>query len=184
MLSARKLQPSLIAALTCGLLACAPSASAATCKDADTLPRVGMKHEMIDSTVCLLNVERRQHGLRPLDLNKKLSRAARAHAKDMTRRNYFSHTSLNGSSFLDRIRRTGYLSNAHAWMAGENLAWGSGHLATPRLTVRAWMNSPGHRHNILTGRFSSIGIGIAWGAPARVGGNPAATYATDFGFKS
>ena len=101
----------------------------------------------------------------------------------MVRRDYFSHTSPSGASFVDRIRRSGYLSGAFTWMVGENLAWGAGSMSSPAQTVRAWMRSPGHRENILTGRFVHIGIGIARGAPASVGGIPAATYTTDFGFK-
>jgi uncharacterized protein YkwD len=101
----------------------------------------------------------------------------------MVRRGYFSHTSLSGATFLDRIRRTGYLSGAFSWMVAENLAWGSASLSSPARTVRAWMHSAGHRRNILTGRFVHIGIGVARGAPAAVGSRPAATYTTDFGFK-
>ena len=98
----------------------------------------------------------------------------------MTRRNYFSHYSPAGGTFLDRIRRTGYLRNAQSWVVGENLAWGSGSRATPGSIVQAWMQSSGHRANILTRRFRHIGIGIAFGAPANVGGRPAAT---EFGAK-
>jgi uncharacterized protein YkwD len=140
-------------------------------------------HQLVRSTLCLLNADRRRHGLRRLRLSRRLSKAARAHSRDMVRRDYFSHTSPSGASFVDRIRRSGYLSGAFTWMVGENLAWGAGSMSSPAQTVRAWMRSPGHRENILTGRFVHIGIGIARGAPASVGGIPAATYTTDFGFK-
>jgi uncharacterized protein YkwD len=96
----------------------------------------------------------------------------------MASKRYFSHNSLNGSSFVDRIRRTGYLRGARSWNVGENIAWGSGRLSTPRAIARAWMNSPGHRANILSRSFRSIGIGIASGTPSGGGG---ATYTTDFG---
>ena len=66
---------------------------------------------------------------------------------------------------LDRIRRTGYTSGARGWSLGENIAWGSGRLATAAQIHRAWMSSPGHRANILQRSFREIGIGIETGAP-------------------
>jgi uncharacterized protein YkwD len=63
---------------------------------------------------------------------------------------------------------------------GENIAWGSQELATPRSIVNGWMHSPGHRANILNRRFREIGIGVSRGAP-EPGFDRAATYATDFG---
>ena len=138
------------------------------------------KRALASATVCLVNGERAERGLRPLRVNRRLSRAARVHARDMVRRDYFAHDSLSGDSFVDRIRRAGYLRGPRAWVVGENLAWGSGNRSTPASIVRAWMNSPGHRANILQRRFREIGIGLVLGAPENAGG-PAATYATDFG---
>ena len=118
-------------------------------------------------------------------MSKRLNRAARVHSADMARHAYFSHNSLSGASFLDRIRRTGYLRKARRWTAGENIAWGTGHLATPRAIVRAWMNSPGHRANILNRRFRQIGVGITFKAPVRAAtGSRGGTYTTDFGARS
>src|SRR4051794_29348503 len=154
-----------------GALALAPAASASpACAGASARANHTTNHKLVRTTLCLLNAERKKHGLRKLRLSKRLSKAAVKHSRDMVHRDYFSHTSLSGASFVDRIRHTGYLSGAHAWTVGENLAWGSGSLSSPAQTVRAWMHSPGHRHNILTGRFRHIGIGIVVGAPAHVGG--------------
>jgi uncharacterized protein YkwD len=135
------------------------------------------------ATLCLLNRERAQRGLHRLRLNGRLSLAADRHSRDMVRRGYFSHDSLGGGSFVERIRRTGYLSSARSWTVGENLAWGSGGRGTPEQILNAWMRSPGHRANILSGRFREVGIGVAEGAPRTVGG-PAATYTTNFGARS
>jgi uncharacterized protein YkwD len=172
----------LAALLACGMtLATAPSASAArVCAAASAKPRQAPKRTFRRTTVCLLNGIRRAHGLRPLRISRRLTRAARRHAGDMVRRRYFSHWSLSGASFLDRIRRTGYLRRARRWIAGENLAWGTGRRGSPRAIVRAWMRSPGHRHNILTRRYREIGTGVAFRAPS---GRwyPAATYAAEFG---
>ncbi|HYI36066.1 MAG TPA: CAP domain-containing protein [Thermoleophilaceae bacterium] len=144
--------------------------------------RAGQASEstLASSTVCLLNVERSSRGLRPLRVNRRLSAAAQQHTNDMVRKRYFSHNSRSGSNMSDRIRRNGYLSGARSWMIGENLAWGSGGRSTPRSIVRAWMASPGHRHNILTRRFREIGIGVASSAPVSTG-NRGATYTTTFG---
>jgi uncharacterized protein YkwD len=179
----------LLAALACVvlglLLASAPEASAAqACPSANESPTEATRKEMVRSTLCLLNQRRARHGMRKLRLSKNLSKAARRHAHDMARRNYFSHTAPGGKSFLDRIKNTGYLHQAQSWMVGENLAWGSGGRSTPKAIVQAWMNSPGHRANILNARFRHIGIGIVFDAPVNVGRTPAATYATEFGRKA
>ena len=138
---------------------------------------------LADSTVCLLNAERTSRGLRALKVNSRLSGAARQHSSDMVRKRYFSHNSRSGSDMGDRIRSNGYLSGARSWMIGENLAWGSGERSTPRSIVKAWMASPGHRHNILTGRFREIGIGVAASSPVATA-NRGATYTTTFGSRS
>ena len=96
----------------------------------------------------------------------------------MVERGYFAHESPSRVSFVRRIEQTGYTRNA-SWTLGENLAWGSGRLATPVEVVKAWMASSGHRANIL-GRFSEVGIGSAAGAPVRRL-EAAETYASEFG---
>lgn len=131
-----------------------------------------------DATLCLLNRVRARHGLAPLRLNAKLTRAARRHSRDMVRRRYFSHASLSGRSPFARMRATHYVPRDASWWLGENIGWGSGTLAEPIAMVRAWMHSPPHRANILSRHFRDIGIGIASGAPVGGGG---ATYTTDFG---
>jgi uncharacterized protein YkwD len=163
-------------ALTIALVA-APAASAA-CAAASASVQTASKRALVRATLCILNVERAKHRLRPLRLNRKLSSAARGHSGAMATRHFFSHDSLNGASFLDRIRRTGYLRGARSWYVGENIAYGSGRLSTPRSIGRAWMNSPGHRANILSSSFRAIGIGIAAGTPS---GGRGAIYTTDFG---
>ena len=81
---------------------------------------------------------------------------------------------------LTRIRRTGYLAASPSWSVGENIAWGSGTYAQPKSIVKRWMNSPGHRANILKSSFRDLGVGIARGVPVSSGGD-GATYNTDFG---
>jgi uncharacterized protein YkwD len=165
------------------MLAAAPSAMAArACQSANATPAKAAKRTMVRATLCTLNAQRARYGLSPLKLNKRLSKAARRHARDMVRRDYFSHDSLGGGTFVDRIRGTGYLRGAQRWSVGENLAWGTHGSSAPRAITTMWMNSPGHRANILSASFREVGIGLALGAPG-AGGGPAATYATEFGAK-
>ena len=93
---------------------------------------------------------------------------------------YFAHDGRDGSQPADRIRAAGYLSSGGAWRIGENLAWGTGELATPRAIVSAWMASPGHRANILQPAYREIGFGVVAGNPA-ARGTGGATFVTEFG---
>jgi uncharacterized protein YkwD len=80
---------------------------------------------------------------------------------------------------VDRIMAARYASRNVGWALGENLAWGTGRLATPRLIMRAWMDSPGHRANVVKRAYREIGIGVVTGTPSA--GNHGATYTADFG---
>jgi uncharacterized protein YkwD len=127
--------------------------------------------------LCLLNAERAAKGLPALHSNGALAKAAKAWAGRMVAGRFFAHES-GASTPLSRIKRTGYVHGS--WSIGENIAWGSGVLATPRSIVNGWMHSPGHRANILHGSFRDIGIGIRLGAPGQ-GLSGGAVYVTDFG---
>jgi uncharacterized protein YkwD len=167
-------------AVLVAMLAAAPSAMAVrACESAGAMPSKLTQRTVVRATLCTLNAERDRYGLPPLKLNRKLSKAARRHARDMVRRDYFAHDSLGGGTFLDRIKRTGYLRGARSWTVGENLAWGSRERSAPRAITETWMNSAGHRANILSDSFREVGIGLATGAPGA--GGQAATYATEFG---
>lgn len=162
-------------------LAAPGAASAAgSCAHADAEPRQASRADFARATVCLLNHKRQRYGLRRLSGDRRLSRAAHRHNLDMVRRSYFAHVSRRGRDVGDRLAATGYTRGARWWMVGENLAWGAGSRSTPRRIMSAWMNSPGHRANILNSRFREIGIAVAFDAPVSVG-SPAATYTTTFG---
>lgn len=180
-MSRSRLRSQLAAAVAVLALALAVPASAQACRGSDALPGRASERTLVRATLCLLNQRRAGQGMRRLRLDPRLSRAARGHALDMVRKRYFAHDSLAGDSFVDRIRASGYLSWTRGWLLGENLAWGSGALGTPRAIVRAWMRSPGHRRNILTRGFRDIGVGVVSGAPVPGVPTPAGTYATDFG---
>jgi uncharacterized protein YkwD len=156
------------------------ASAASACTSVYQLPGGDNADRLEQSVLCLVNAERARRGLARLRANPRLGRAATAHSRDMVGRDYFDHVSLGGSTVTDRIRRSGYLSGARSYALGENLAWGTGRLATPHQIVRSWMNSPGHRRNILTPRFREIGIGVVLGAPGQ-SGRSGATYTTKFG---
>jgi uncharacterized protein YkwD len=132
------------------------------------------------TTLCLLNAERTARGLTALRIDRRLTRTALAHSRDMVENGYFAHESQSGTTFDARIARTGWMRGRSRWGVGENLAWGSLTRAPARAILSAWMDSPDHRRNILQPRFRTVGIGIVEGAP-RAGVADAATYTTDFG---
>ena len=111
-------------------------ANAASCSGADSSPAQLGSSKANRATLCLLNRERRAHGLRALRSNSKLARAARGHARDMVAQRYFSHDSRNGASFSTRIKRTGWTRSRRSYTMGENIGWGGGSLSTPRSMVQ------------------------------------------------
>ena len=102
----------------------------------------------------LTNTERAQHGLPPFIWHDVLASIAREHSEDMLRNNMTGHTGSDGSSPKDRADRKG-IKNASQW--SENVAYGS---STPEAVVQGWMNSPGHRANILSDKSTHIGVGL------------------------
>jgi uncharacterized protein YkwD len=167
----------LIAALTA--LAAPSPAAAAGCGNGEANPHGGNLNSVEHTVLCLLNRERTKRGLSKLRSNKRLAKAATKHSKDMVRRNFFSHNSPGGASPTSRVKGAGYLRGSSGFSVGENIAYGTGHYATPQSIVRSWMNSAGHKANILHRSFKEIGIGIALGAPGQ--GRRGATYTTNFG---
>jgi uncharacterized protein YkwD len=109
--------------------------------------------------VALTNAERAAEGLAPLTVDALLTTAAQAHSDDMVARAFYSHTSPDGSQPWDRAAAAG----SERRTIGENIACGQ---RSPAEVVRGWMNSPGHRANILKPDFTHIGIGLAGGGTA------------------
>lgn len=155
---------------------------AATCAGADLMPAKDNSATLRAATLCLLNDERAKRGLKPLAANPQLAKAAQTYTRAMVSQGFFDHVSPGGSTLVSRVRRgTQYLRGARSYSLGENIAWGSSTYATPKETVKGWMESAGHRANILNRRFKHIGVGVVIGAPEDAQGMPAATYTTDFG---
>lgn len=100
----------------------------------------------------LTNVERQKAGLKPLAIDNELSKVARIKSQDMTEKHYFDHNSPTYGSPFDMMKHFGITYTA----AAENIAKGQ---KTPEEVVNAWMNSAGHRGNILNGKLTYIGVG-------------------------
>ena len=152
------------------------------CAGADVDPNRGNLRTVRQATLCLLNVERTKRGLQSLRMRPRLQAGADRYSRAMARGNFFAHVTPYGQTMLQRIRATGYVPRHRAWVLGENLGWGTYSMARPSGIVRAWMDSPPHRRNILDPQFREIGVGVTVGAPqAGVPDNGAATYTTHFG---
>jgi uncharacterized protein YkwD len=155
----------------------------ASCPDVDLVPSAANMAKVQAATLCLLNGERADEGLAALKEDTALDNAAAVHNDDMIKGQYFDHIAPDGSSPVDRIQATGYLPKVGAWTVGENLAWGTGDLSTPKNIVKAWMASTGHRENILNAQYNDIGFGIGLGNPRSADGS-GATYTNTFGGKT
>jgi uncharacterized protein YkwD len=106
-----------------------------------------------EDVVALTNAERAKAGCPALRQDPALSTAAQRHSEDMAARNFFSHNGSDGSTFVARMERAGYTR----WTrAAENIAAGQ---QTAADVVRTWMNSAGHRANILNCDLRDIGVG-------------------------
>ena len=136
-----------------------------------------------------INQERTSKGLQPLSLNTKLTQAAKNHSADMAQRNYFEHDSPDGKDFTYRYQKVGFSCNNQVgniiYGGGENIAQNWTYSSITYLngipiydwnteeeiaqqTVEGWMESPGHRKNILTSQFRSEGIGVVVGTDDKV----------------
>jgi uncharacterized protein YkwD len=112
-----------------------------------------------------INTVRSQRGLGGLAPSAALSRSAAAHSRSMATYGFFSHESRNGTTFSERIKRF-YGPRSGAWTVGENLAMFGGTTPSAAAIVNAWMNSPGHRANLLRGLFHEAGVAIMFNPAA------------------
>mgnify|MGYP001252733796 CR=1 FL=1 len=113
-------------------------------------PEATLAQQVLDQT----NYYRAQNGCGPLVLQPALTTAAQRHSDDMASHNFFSHTGSDGSNFASRLLQAGYYFS----QAAENI--GAGY-ATPEDVVEGWMNSPGHRANILNCNLTELGVGYS-----------------------
>ena len=182
--------PATLAAAACALLsACggsddAPTVAAAPANPAASAPPAGERdrvdlqsaelpgqparaHQPGASERRQLRQRRRFRRRAPLAWNDRLTAAADAHSEDMSAKNYFSHTSADGRTLVDRVNAAGY-----AWTAlGENIAAG---YRTVDAVMNGWIASPGHCANLMNAGFAEVGVACVPGVP----GNTYATYWT------
>lgn len=114
-----------------------------------------------NQVIQLVNEQRAANGLKPLTANAQLTNTATLKSQDMAKLNYFDHTSPTYGSPFDMMKKYGISYRT----AGENIAMGQ---TTPAQVMQGWMNSPGHRANILNASFTQIGVGIAKNAQGRL----------------
>jgi uncharacterized protein YkwD len=164
----------------------APAASASddACALADTPVSTLGEFGAQFVTICVVNEKRAAAGAGPVTFDPKLYLAGYGHASDMVARQYFSHQSPDGLGPGDRIAAAHYGATGEQWEAGEDLAWGSATMSTPRAIVEGWMNSATHRTVMLDPSYKDIGIGIKLGAPLQTGLTENATYAAEFGTRT
>ena len=141
-----------IIALTCLVHGAAPTAA-----------RAQGNAGWVDQVLTLVNQERAAAGLNPLSLNSQLSAAAASYSQYMASADFFAHEGPDGSTPQSRQQAAGY-TDAVVW--GENIAAGQ---PDPQAVMTAWMNSPGHRANILFRGFTEIGIGVYQAPGTRYG---------------
>lgn len=118
------------------------------------IPDISDVKALENEVIRLVNIERSKRGLQPLKANWQLSRVARFKSQDMINKNYFGHYSPTYGSPFKMMEDFGLRFTA----AGENIAKGQ---RTPKQVMNSWMNSEGHRNNILSPIYNEIGVGVA-----------------------
>jgi uncharacterized protein YkwD len=168
--------------VSCALLGLAGSAAAERANviaPATACPHQGSRAAaaglQLKAMLCMTNYARRASGLKPLTLARPLAEAADHKSADILRCDEFSHEAC-GHEFTYWIERFGYTHGC--WSAGENIGYGTGSLGSVRNIFSAWINSSGHRANIL-GEFTDIGIGHRIGTVEGSAG--AVVWTQDFG---
>jgi uncharacterized protein YkwD len=154
------------------------------CPNAGETPSADNIGDLNAAILCLVNGERAANGnLPPLTQSSQLDQAASGMASLMVSEHFFSHETPDGKNVVDRVEPTGYLPGSGDWVVGENLAWGSGALSTPQAIVNGWMNSAGHKANILAPDYKDIGLAAAMGSPLTTSSG-GTVYVNNFGAKS
>lgn len=118
------------------------------------VPTINDVKALESEVIRLVNIERQKAGLPPLSANWELCRVSRYKSQDMISKQYFSHTSPTFGSPFQMIENFGIKFSS----AGENIAYGQ---KTPAEVMTSWMNSSGHRSNILSSSYTQIGVGLA-----------------------
>jgi len=130
-----------------------PTAPTDPSSDPSTLPAQG--NEFATLLLCLVNKERTSNNLKPLGLDARLVQASQGHSEDQARRRTMTHDGEDGSTPGKRVTKEGL-----SWRAvGENVAYGYRDMV---VTMKEWMDSPGHRANILNSKYTMFGGAVAY----------------------
>ncbi len=139
-----------------------PSATKPAAQKPAATPAVSGDYAAFQKRVVeLVNAERAKNGLKPLKMNAQVNKTATLKSQDMAKLGYFDHNSPTYGSPFDMMKKYGISYRT----AGENIAMGQ---TTPEQVMKGWMNSPGHRANILKSSFTEIGVGVAKNSSGRL----------------
>jgi uncharacterized protein YkwD len=160
-----------------------PSPTNGACTETKLQPSGANLQRVRAAALCLINRERTSRGLGALAADAPLQHAAQGHSEDMAIGDYFEHDGRHGDTPLSRMRASGYIFSSHiGYAVGENIAWATLWMASPKAIVAGWMASPGHRANILDATFRDTGIGVSPHPLASLArGQAGAIYTQDFG---
>jgi uncharacterized protein YkwD len=158
------------------------TAGSSPCENAGMTPEAANIAAVEQATMCLVNQARTQHHMTALLPNTDLQETAEAHNDDMIANRYFAQRGASGVTLLSRVRLTGYFAdNPSSCLVGQDIAWGTGYLATPSAIVASWTSSPAVLANILQA-YTETGVAIRAEVPGSLsGGQLGATYTQDFG---
>jgi uncharacterized protein YkwD len=148
------------------------------CRASNRIPMPDALESARAATLCLLNRERAAHGLPALVMDARLTQASQLHSEDMGERDFYAHHSPDGVEPSARVYAQGL--PPYGTTVAENIHWGTGYLGTPKEIMRDWMDSPGHRENILRPEVSLVGVGIGFDAPEPGHRGQARVYTTNF----
>lgn len=135
------------------LLGLVPAVAIAAARPDAVVPAKGLEA----AVVAELNAVRLEHGLEPLRRSDALASAAGVHSREMVIAGYFAHESVDGTPFWARVKQFYGRGASGRWLVGENLFW-QAPSASARDAVRAWLQSPSHRANVLRPGFREVGV--------------------------
>jgi uncharacterized protein YkwD len=162
----------------------AGAAAAVACPGAGLRPSARNIPAVDAATLCLVNRVRAAHHLRSLRANPELGHVASGQVSHMMRMDYFADIRPTGQTPLSLVSATRYPIHALSVSVGQNIAWGTGSLATPAHILAAWMASPPHRAIVLSREYRDAGVAVTPATPAVIGqGRGGATYVIEFGLR-
>ena len=167
-----------ILVLLLAALAAPVSAAGGTSSDASIAREASLERLVLQQ----INAVRVSHGLARLAPSTGLTRAALQHSRAMVTNGFFAHESRNGTPFWKRVKAF-YAPRSGGWTVGENLAMFGGSAPDAQAVVAAWLTSPPHRANLLSGRFAEAGLAVLHDPAARgvYGGEPTWVITLDVG---